>query len=211
MISKKGFTLIEIIVVIVLTSTLMVLVTTALSKVRLNEIKIEKKKNFESDMYVLHNSLSSLLKNVSSFIIFNNRNRTNYFLGKDNEITFLSKNPIIFPYQTNHFIKISFNKGKLLYREKKFRIENLNVSFDEFNEEETFTLFENIKKVEFSFFTWHKGLKKYVWKDYLNTFEGDLLPLKIKIILMIKEKEYKFKFNCLLRDKNEKIPAQFLK
>ncbi len=209
--SKKGFTLIEIVVVIVLTSILIVFITSTLSKIRLTEVKIEKKTSFDKELYLLYNSLSSLIKNVSSFFLFNNGIRTNYFLGKDNEITFLSKYPIIFPYRSKHFIKIFFRKGKLLYKEKKIQGKLLNVTFEELNEVETFTLIENITKVEFSYFTFNKVLKKYVWKNYLNTFEKDILPQKILIKLYHKEAEYKFTFNCILRDKNEKIPLQFYK
>jgi prepilin-type N-terminal cleavage/methylation domain-containing protein len=209
----NGFTLLEILMVITLTSILMVTVFQALNRVKRNEAKFDRQRDEEKEVYLLFNRLSSLFKNISSCEIFNNREFTVYFRGVGRGMVFLSRAPLISPYGGIHFIELRFEKKKLLYREKTFggRGEADFVSFDELEGEAVYTLLGNVENLQFRYYVWDKDAGNFSWKREANSFEKDPLPLDVSLRMFYEGKDYDLLFPRVITDKNEEIPDDLFK
>ena len=75
---SSGFTLIEIVIVIALTSIVMVTIFQALDRVRTNESRFDEQREGEKNLYLLYHRLDTLFKNTSSFKVFNNQENSVY-------------------------------------------------------------------------------------------------------------------------------------
>lgn len=208
---QRGFTLIEIVLVITLTSIIIFMIFSSLRSIRLNELKIENLRMNEKNIYFFFNSMTKLFKNASSVTIFNNRNRSNYFLGEKHKVVFLSKNPLISPFHSLFFIDVKFDKNKIYYKEQKFNGEPKVNSFDVLEDENPYILFDDVDNLEFKYFSRDYVEKRNIWKDNINSFEKDSLPLRVKMSLKYKKKEYEFIFNIIIKDQYEEIPKQLIK
>jgi len=208
-----GFTLVEIIVVIALTSIIMVMIFQALNRVKTTEAKFERQRDDEKDIYLLFMRLTNLFKNTSSFEVFNNREYSVYFRGAHKGMVFLSRVPLISPYGGVYFVEIRFEKKVILYREKPFRGKGEGdfISFDELAGETFYPLLENVENIQFQYYLWDKGVGDFVWKKEVNAFEKDPLPLKVWFHLVYEGKVYNLLFPKVIKDKNEQIPAELFR
>jgi hypothetical protein len=124
---------------------------------------------------------------------------------------FLSKNPLISPFHSLFFIDVKFDKNKIYYKEQKFNGEPKVNSFDVLEDEKAYVLFDDVDNLEFKYFSRDYVEKKNIWKDNINSFEKDSLPLRVKMNLKYKKKEYEFIFNIVIKDQYEEIPKQLTK
>lgn len=210
---NTGFTLIEIMIVIVLTSILMVMIFQALNRVRKNESKLDEQREFEREVYLFYLRLANLFENISSFKVFNNREQAFYFQGLENGMTFLSRCPLISPYSGIHFIDLYFRSGKILYREKMFREpeEGDFISFEELGDQRFYPLLEGVDRVRFQYYLYDEGIADFTWRGAVNSFEKDPLPLKVSFDIVYNGKEYNFIFHKVITDENREIPPHLLK
>ncbi|MGD2090732.1 MAG: type II secretion system protein [Candidatus Aminicenantes bacterium] len=211
--ANTGFTLIEIMIVIVLTSILIVAIFQALGRVRTNESKLDEQREGEREVYLVYLRLANLFKNISSFKVFNNREQAFYFHGHGNGITFLSRSPLLSPYGGIHFIDLYFREGNLLYREKMFREpeEGDFISFEELEGQHFYPLLEGVDRVRFQYYLYDEGMADFTWKEVVNSFEKDSLPLKISFDILYNGKAYHFIFHKVITDENKEIPPHLLK
>lgn len=210
--NEKGFTLVEIILVIMITSILVVMIFQALDHVRQNEARFLAKREDEKNLYILFNALANLFKNTSSFSVFNNREEVPYFLGTGHNVIFLSRAPLVFPYGDIHVIELKFEKNNIWYREKLFREpdEREFVSFDELKDRPFYSLLKNVTTAEFQYYLWDRRSGQFAWKQDVNSFEKDDMPLRVSLRIDFGGKLYELPFDRIIKDKNEKIPPQLL-
>jgi len=208
-----GFTLIEIVIVIVLTSVLVVTIFHALDRVRKNESKLDEQREGEREVYLLYLRLANLFKNASSFKVFNNREQAFYFQGHENGVTFLSRCPLLSPYGGIHFIDLYFREGSILYREKMFREpeEGDFISFEELEGQRFYPLLEGVDEVRFQYYLYDEGIADFTWRVAVNSFEKDPLPLKVSFDIAYDGKAYNFIFHKVITDENKEIPPHLLK
>jgi hypothetical protein len=149
---------------------------------------------------------------MSSFTVFNNREEIPFFRGTPYGVVFLSRAPLIFPYGGIHFIELVFDKNKIWYREKMFRVpeEQNFVSFDQLKDQPFYPLLENITTAEFQYYLWDRRSGQFSWKQEVNSFEKDGLPLRVSLRIAYAGKLYELPFDRIIQDKNEKIPLQLL-
>jgi prepilin-type N-terminal cleavage/methylation domain-containing protein len=211
-IKSPGFTLIEIVIVIALTSIVMVTIFQALDRVRSNEARFDEQREGEKSLYLLYHRLDNLFKNISSFKVFNNRENSVYFLGSGKDILFLSRAPLISPHQGVYFVQLRNEKGAVLYREKMFRTAETGdfISFAELEGEPFYLLLENVEQARFQYYLLDSGVGYYTWRETVNSFEKDPLPLKISVELLVEGNRYDFLFNKVIRDENQDIPDHLL-
>ena len=210
---NTGFTLIEIVIVIVLTSILIVTIFQALGRVRKNESKFDEQREGEREVYLLYHRLENLFKNTSSYKVFNNREQAFYFLGSENKMIFLSRSPLLSPYGGIHFVDLYFRDGKILYREKMFREpeEGNFISFEELAGQRFYPLLEGVDGVRFQYYLYDEGIPGFTWRGVVNSFEKDPLPLMFSFDIMYDGKEYNFLFHKVITDENKEIPTHLLK
>ncbi len=211
--ANTGFTLIEIMIVIVLTSILIVTIFQALARVRKNESKFDEQREGEREVYLLYLRLANLFKNTSSFKVFNNREQAFYFQGRENEVIFLSRCPLLSPYGGIHFVDLCFRGGKILYREKMFREpeEGNFISFEELESQRFYPLLEEVDRVRFQYYLYDTGISDFTWREVVNSFEKDPLPLKVSFDILYNGKEYNFIFHKVITDESKEIPPHLLK
>lgn len=211
--TNTGFTLIEIVIVIVLTSIVIVTIFQALDRVRKNESKLDEHREGEREVYLLYHRLANLFKNVSSFKVFNNREEAFYFQGRENEMVFLARSPLLSPYGGIHFVDLCFRGGKILYREKMFREpeEGDFISFEELEDQRFYPLLEEVDRVRFQYYLYDTGIADFTWREVVNSFEKDPLPLKVSFDVVYNGKAYNFIFHKVITDENKEIPPHLLK
>ena len=211
--TNTGFTLIEIVIVIVLTSILIVTIFQALGRVRRNESKFDEQREGEREVYLLYHRLENLFKNTSSYKVFNNREQAFYFLGSVNEMIFLSRSPLLSPYGGIHFVDLYFRDGKILYREKMFREpeEGNFISFEELAGQHFYPLLEGVDGVRFQYYLYDEGIPGFTWRGVVNSFEKDPVPLVFSFDIVYDGKEYNFLFHKVITDESKEIPTHLLK
>jgi prepilin-type N-terminal cleavage/methylation domain-containing protein len=211
--TNTGFTLIEIVIVIVLTSILIVTIFQALGRVRRNESKFDEQREGEREVYLLYHRLENLFKNTSSYKVFNNREQAFYFLGSVNEMIFLSRSPLLSPYGGIHFVDLYFRDGKILYREKMFREpeEGNFISFEELAGQSFYPLLEGVDGVRFQYYLYDEGIPGFTWRGVVNSFEKDPVPLVFSFDIVYDGKEYNFLFHKVITDESKEIPTHLLK
>jgi prepilin-type N-terminal cleavage/methylation domain-containing protein len=211
--TNTGFTLIEIVIVIVLTSILIVTIFQALGRVRRNESKFDEQREGEREVYLLYHRLENLFKNTSSYKVFNNREQAFYFLGSVNEMIFLSRSPLLSPYGGIHFVDLYFRDGKILYREKMFREpeEGNFISFEELAGQSFYPLLEGVDGVRFQYYLYDEGIPGFTWRGVVNSFEKDPVPLMFSFDIVYDGKEYNFLFHKVITDESKEIPTHLLK
>ena len=210
---NTGFTLIEIVIVIVLTSIVMVMIFQALGRVRANESKLDEQREGEKEVYLLYLRLANLFRNISSYKVFNNREQAFYFQGHENGITFLSRCPLLSPYGGIHFIDLYFREGSILYREKMFREpeEGDFISFEELGDQYFYPLLDQVDGVRFQYYLYDAGIGDFTWRGAVNSFEKDPLPIKVSLDIVYDGKAYNFIFHKVITDENKEIPPHLLK
>jgi prepilin-type N-terminal cleavage/methylation domain-containing protein len=211
--TNTGFTLIEIVIVIVLTSVIIVTIFQALGRARKNESKLDEQREGEREVYLLYHRLANLFKNISSYKVFNNREQAFYFQGSENEMIFLSRSALLSPYGGIHFIDLCFREGKILYREKMLREpeEGNFISFEELEDQRFYPLLEEVARVRFQYYLYETGIESFTWREVVNSFEKDPLPLKISFDMVYDDKEYNFIFHKVITDDSKEIPPHLLK
>lgn len=211
--TNTGFTLIEIVIVIVLTSIIIVTIFQALGRARKNESKFDEQMEGEREVYLLYLRLANLFKNTSSYKVFNNREQAFYFQGSENEMIFLSRCALLSPYGGIHFVDLCFREGEILYREKMFREpeEGNFISFEELEDQRFYPLLEEVDRVRFQYYLYDTGIESFTWREVVNSFEKDPLPLKIACDIVYDGKEYNFTFHKVITDENREIPPHLLK
>jgi prepilin-type N-terminal cleavage/methylation domain-containing protein len=210
---QAGYTLLEILISITLLSLLLIVVFESLTVIRNTASKIETKKNIEKDIYMFFTHLSNLFKNLSSIKVFNNISKSYYFLGTEDEIIFISKDPIIFSYPVPHYIDIKFNGGQhqLGYREKIYlESGKYAVSFN-FSNEPYDILLDNVENFKVSYLIWDNVFRKFAWQKYTDSFKKDIIPIKIKIDISRDKRDYQFIFKRLIDEEYDELPAILLK
>ncbi|HLP60211.1 MAG TPA: hypothetical protein VK186_15335, partial [Candidatus Deferrimicrobium sp.] len=177
-----------------------------------NEARLLGKRDDEKQLYILSNALANLFKNTSSFTVFNNREEVPFFLGTPHGVIFLTRAPLVFPYGGLHFIELQFEKNNIWYREKPFREpeEQNFVSFDELKDRPFYPLLEKVKAAQFQYYLWDRRSGEFAWKQDVNSFEKDELPLRVSLRIELGGKLYELPFDRVIKDKNEKIPLQLL-
>jgi len=210
---NTGFTLIEIVIVIVLTSIIIVTIFQALGRVRKNESKLDEQREGEREVYLLYLRLANLFKNVSSFKVFNNREQAFYFRGRENGMVFLARCPLLSPYGGIHFVDLCFRDGKILYREKMFREpeEGDFISFEEMEDQYFYPLLEEVDRVRFQYYLYDTDIADFTWRGAVNSFEKDPLPVKVSFDIVYDGKAYNFIFHKVITDENKEIPPHLLK
>ncbi len=208
-----GFTLIEVVIVIVLTSIIIVTIFQGLGRVRKNESRLDERMEGEREVYLLYHRLGNLFKNISSFQVFNNREQAFYFLGRENGMIFLSRSPLLSPYGGVHFVDLCFRKGEILYREKMFREseEGDFISFEELEGRPFYPLLREVEGVRFQYYLYDTGIADFTWREAVNSFEKDPLPLKVSFDIVYEGIEYNFIFPKVIVDESKEIPPHLLK
>ena len=210
---NTGFTLIEIVIVIVLTSIVMVMIFQALGRVRANESKLDEQREGEKEVYLLYLRLANLFRNISSYKVFNNQEQAFYFQGHENGITFLSRCPLLSHYGGIHFIDLYFQEGNILYREKMFREpeEGDFISFEELADQYFYPLLDQVDMVRFQYYLYDAGIADFTWRGAVNSFEKDPLPIKVSLEIVYDGKAYNFIFHKVITDENREVPPHLLK
>lgn len=203
--SRRGFTLLEIVIVVALTAILMVTVFQALDKVKNNEAHSQRRKDEQKDVYLLFHRLTDLFKNASSFTVFNGKMDSTYFYGTRDGAIFLSRAPLISPFRVLHFVELRFSKHRMLYREKVFRVkeQGLPVSFLELKTEPFCTLLDNVDGAIFRYYAWDSVRLNVDWRKAVNSFEKNLPPEEISLQLSYRGKKVVFIFPRVIIDVNE--------
>lgn len=206
--NNAGFTLIELVIVIMLTAVLMVTMFEALDKIHSNEARVRKTKNEEKEAYLLFHRLSPLFKNMSAFRLYNGQAYMFYFSGTGRGAVFLSRSPLVSQYRTVHIIELRLNKGRLLYREKMLRAKKKgeHYNFTELNDVPFLTLVEDIQAARFQYLVWDTRTGDWLWKSQLNTFDRDAAPDEVRMQVNLKGKVYDYTFVRAIEDNPEELP-----
>jgi prepilin-type N-terminal cleavage/methylation domain-containing protein len=205
-----GFTLIEILLAIALISAVMVVMFEALSAIRVNEQRIEARKDRQKEIYFGYNALSHLLKNMSAVEIFNNRNRTPLFFGDGDEMVFISKHPLMFPYRVPHLVKVFLHLDRLEYLEAPLDVRQNFISFDVLRGEPQ-VLLNDIRRLSLSYLVWDPLLKREEWKATVNSFEGDGLPRQVLLEFTRNGRDERMVFVRRIHDSYDEIPEALYK
>lgn len=207
--NDAGFTLIELVIVIMLTAVLMVTMFEALDKVRDNEERVRQNKNEEKEAYLLFHRLSPLFKNMSSFKLFDGRGYSFYFRGTGNGAVFLSRSPLVSPFRTVHMVELRMDRGRLLYREKMLRGKDQGGRFNfmELSDVQFLPLVEEIEAARFRYLVWDTRAGDWVWKTQLNTFDKDTAPDEVRLQVNLKGKVYDYSFVRAIEDNPEETPG----
>jgi hypothetical protein len=185
----------------------------SLTAIRNTASKIENKKNIEKNIYMFFTHLSNLFKNLSSIKVFNNISKSYYFLGTEDEIIFISKDPIFFSYPVPHYVDIKFNRDRhrLEYKEKIYLAPGkYAVSFN-FSNEPYDILLDNVEDFKVSYLAWDNVSRKFAWEKYMDSFKKDIIPIKIKIEISREKRDYQFIFKRLINEEYDELPAILLK
>ena len=84
------------------------------------------------------------------------------------------------------------------------------ISFEELAAEPFYPLMENVKQAQFQYYLLDSGVGDYVWRDAVNSFEKDPLPLQVSLSLLVEGNRYDFLFQKVIRDENQEIPGHLL-
>ena len=206
----SGFTLIEILLAVSLISAVMVVMFAALSAVRENARRIETLKEDRKSVYLVYHALHYLFKSMSAVEVFNSRNRTPFFFGDDDEMVFISKHPLVFPYRVPHVVGLRLHIDRLEYLEAFLDVRQNFLSFDILRGE-PHVLMRDIRRVDISYLVWDDLLKREEWKRAVNTFEGDGLPSQILLEISTKTGEERMLFRRQIFDTYDEIPEAFFK
>lgn len=213
---RRGFTLLEIVIVIAITAILTVALFEALDRVRRNEARFRQKQETEKEIYLLYNGLSAFFKNLSQYMVFNNREETPFFQGGKEGLIGLTQCPLIAPGHGLRFAELRFDKKnrRLLYREKDFRESRPEkgafITFEELAKEPFYPLLEDVRALEFLYFSWDAGNRRYEWKERLDTFKRDSLPRQVLLRLDHGGRRCEMSFHRIIQDRNVVIPPEKL-
>jgi hypothetical protein len=142
---------------------------------------------------------------MSSVQVFNNVQKTLFFYGRKDQMVFLSKYPIQYPFHVLHFVGIEWERDQLMYQERMFNVgENVN-SFDVFDDS-PIVLLKEIKNLRIHYYVWDSLVSRYEWKDEINTFGGDELPILVNIEFSYGQKHRQFIFRRFLNEFYKNIP-----
>lgn len=211
---NNGFTLIEIVLVITITTMLVVLIFQALDKIRQNEARFDRKRDNEKEVYILSNALSGLFKSISSLQVFNNREMAYYFSGTPESAIFLARSPLVAPHGGIFFVQLQYDKknAQLLYREKPLlssgQEQGTFISFLELKDEPFYPLMEEVAGLQFEYYLWNSRNRQFEWKEEIDTFEKDPIPLSVSLSIDYGGKIYQMTFDKMIKDKHEEIPVQ---
>jgi prepilin-type N-terminal cleavage/methylation domain-containing protein len=207
--NNRGFTLLEIVVVVALTAILMVTVFQALAKVKENEVRSQRVKDNEKAAYLFFNRLSDLFKNMSSSRFFNGRELEPFFWGNGKRAVFLSRAPLVSPYGGIHMVELMFQKHTLFYREIPFPglQQGESVSFDHLKEEIFLPLLQEVQNLSMQYFTWDTGRRNFMWKKNIDTFKNDSLPGEVQLSMTYQGHLYVFNFPKIIMDENQEVPG----
>jgi prepilin-type N-terminal cleavage/methylation domain-containing protein len=208
-VNRKGFTLLELVSVIMLIAVLMVTMFGALDQVRDNEERSRQSKDEEKEAYLLFHRLSPLFKNMSTYKLYSGREYADYFRGTGRGMVFLSRSPLVSPFRTVHIVELMFDRGRILYREKALRPKDQGqpFSFMELKDEPFIPLLEQLDAAVFQYLVWDNRAGDWVWKPQLNSFDKDPSPDEVMVRLRIKGKAYMFTFPRAIVDKIEEAPG----
>jgi len=198
--NSKGYTLIEIVIAITLMSILLIVLFGSINALRSKAAKIEKKTGIEKEVYLFFNRFSHLVKHRSSIQVFNNISISSFFWGNREEMIFISRHPLFYPYRIPHYVNVAFHQNRLEYREKIFlQPAKKAVNFD-FSDSPRDILLKDVSQYNISYWVEHPDTGKIKWKHNVNTFEGDQIPGKIKISFTFGRKHYQFVFRGFIND-----------
>jgi prepilin-type N-terminal cleavage/methylation domain-containing protein len=207
--NNRGFTLIEVVVVVALTAILMVTVFQALAKVKENEARSQRVKDNEKTAYLTFHRLSDLFKNISSRQFFNGREISPFFRGSGKHAVFLSRAPLVSPYGGIHMVELMFKSHTLFYRE--ISVPGLrqgeSIGFGLLKEVDFMPLFEEVQNLSMQYFSWDGGRRSYLWKKNIDTFKNDVIPQEIQLNMVYKGKLYEFNFPKLILDEDQEVPG----
>lgn len=212
---QRGFTLIELVISISLTAILVAVVFSAWQRTRLNEERFDEVKKVEKEIYVLYHSFNGLFKNTSSVKVFYNLNRRSFFVGKDDSVIFITREPLVAPRRTLHFVDIREENGNLVYQEQRMQglPEEQRPGADMFSSssQEKMVLLEGIDDFSLRYQVRDESSAKLQWRNQLLSLEKEAFPETVGMSFSYKGQEFKFTFSVVIRDQYDKIPPQFLK
>lgn len=202
-----GFTLVEVLVVIILVSLIMVIVFTALDRVRTNEDKLARLTERAKEIYLLEYRLSELFKQTSGFMVINNRQFSCYFQGDSENVVFLSRSPLFSPFRQIHWVELRFDKKKqaLLYRETLYSPKNQPV-WKKFE-----VLLNKVKHMKLDYYALDPKIGQWNWQKDVDTFLNQPLPFKMKLTLFYDKQHTEMLFQRAINDKHVVIPPPLLK
>lgn len=212
---QRGFTLMELVISITLTAILVAVVFSAWQRTRLNEERFDEVKKVEKEIYVLYHSFNGLFKNTSSVKVFYNLNRRSFFLGNDDSVVLITREPLVAPRRTLHFVDIREKNGDLIYQERRMQglPEEQRPGADMFSSSspDKLVLLEGIDDFSLRYRIKDQSGNKYLWRNHLYSLEKEEFPDKVDMSFTYKGQEFQFTFSVVIRDRYDKIPPQFLK
>jgi hypothetical protein len=205
----------ELVISITLTAILVAVVFSAWQRTRLNEERFDEVKKVEKEIYVLYHSFNGLFKNTSSVKVFFNLNRRSFFVGRDDSVVLITREPLVAPRRTLHFVDIREENGNLVYQERRMQglPEEQRPGADMFSSSspEKLVLLEGIDDFSLRYRTKDDSRNKFLWRDQLYSLEKEEFPDKVEMSFTYKGQEFQYVFSVLIRDRYDKIPPQFLK
>ncbi len=167
----------------------------------------------EKEVYILFNALSGLVKNISSYEVYNEREDSAYFLGSETGAVFLTRSPLMSPHGGIHFAELRFAEGQLLYRELLFSVPEDDMAattFGAMGDTPFITLMDEVDGMAMQYFHWDPRRRQYRWNREINTFDRDTIPLTVSLEINYRGRIYPMSFDIIIKDKNEIIPPQLL-
>jgi len=211
---QQGFTLVELVISITLTAILVAVVFSAWQRTRLNEERFDRVKKVERDVYVLFHSFDGLFKSASSVKVFYKLNNLPFFVGEQNRVLLITREPLVAALRGLHYVEIRQEKDELIYREMRMQgvPEDQRPGADMFSAATpAIVLLQGIDGFQLRYRIKDEDGKKNVWMNRLHSLEKGEFPEKIGLSFTYRGQEFQFEFNVILKDRYDKIPPQFIK
>jgi len=210
---ERGFTLLELVIVVALTAILMVTVFGALDKVKNSEERVRQSKDYEKESYLLFHRLSGLFKNRSGFIIYTNGRAAEIFRGSGRGLVFLTRAPLLSYYRSLFLVELMFRDRRVYYRECPFRENDPSRPFSlrPLEQEPFLPLLEDVDKATFGYFGWNPHVKDFTSRDVVDCFAGDEGPDEVLMRMVYHDKTYDFSFPRGIIDETQEIPGDLFK
>ena len=83
------------------------------------------------------------------------------------------------------------------------------LSFEELDSERFYTLMAAVDNLRFQYYLWDEGVGDFVWKEVVNSFEKDPLPVKVSLDFIYEGKDYHFTLHKVIMDESKEIRHSF--
>lgn len=204
MTARKGFTLLEVVISITLMSVLFIILFRSITAIQKTDLKIKEKRRGEKNVYLFYNYLDQIIKSQSEIPVTLNTICAPFFIGTKDEITLISRRPLIYPYAIPHFIHFKFTEKEVQYQEKMYMSSGRENSSPEFSDEDNQpeTILSDISDIKLYYQVWDNTTQKPVWKDDINSTERDSMPRMVHVEFTRGGTVYQLQFRTRINDRN---------